>query len=420
MNYFDGQFLRAQDFVDEQDHYTDRRERHNRLLHTTGVAENLTVSSVENDPTQVSISAGMAIDPLGREILVLATQSVKMPEAPTTKVEIYVNYEKTESDDSQDPGISGKTRITETPAIIVRRTDGGNADPVPPNGVLLAEVQLTAGQVNPVDGNPRNEVRKQATTPVGDDLTIRSLTLKREAVDIGQWPRLICSQAKQAALQGADLIVPDGKLGVGITNPESPLHVAGDIRWANNSRLQTDQGGSIELGGDRSTPGTGTPYIDFHFASDSPEDFNTRIINDANKQLTLNANRVQVTGELAAGKVTQTSDGRFKTSITPLSNTLEKVQRIRGVSFVWNELYESLGRPGGHREIGVIAQDVEVVFPELVSTSEEEGYKSLNYGRLTAVLIEAVKELKSALDEMKKRVDLLEHGPDNKGNSVSL
>ena len=44
MNYFDRQFLRAQDFMDEQDHYTDRRWRHNRLLHVSGVAENLIVS----------------------------------------------------------------------------------------------------------------------------------------------------------------------------------------------------------------------------------------------------------------------------------------------------------------------------------------------------------------------------------------
>jgi hypothetical protein len=83
-----------------------------------------------------------------------------------------------------------------------------------------------------------------------------------------------------------------GNVGIGTTQPGAKLDISGgDIRWANNSRLQTDQGGSIELGGDGSTPGSGTPYIDFHFAG-LTQDYNTRIINDANGRLSLVANEV--------------------------------------------------------------------------------------------------------------------------------
>jgi hypothetical protein len=67
----------------------------------------------------------------------------------------------------------------------------------------------------------------------------------------------------------------------------------GDITWGNNSRLGRDQGGSIELGGDDNTPGTGTPYIDFHFSGLS-QDFNTRIINDADGRLTVDASTLAV------------------------------------------------------------------------------------------------------------------------------
>src|SRR5215207_407694 len=88
-------------------------------------------------------------------------------------------------------------------------------------------------------------------------------------------------------------------LGVGTTNPGAKLHVAGggSIRWANNSELVADQGGSIELGGNNSTAGTGLPYIDFHF-SGLTQDFNTRITNDANGRLSLIAPTLQATGNV--------------------------------------------------------------------------------------------------------------------------
>jgi hypothetical protein len=74
----------------------------------------------------------------------------------------------------------------------------------------------------------------------------------------------------------------------------------GDIRWGNQSQLKPDQGGSIELGGDNDTAGSGTPYIDFHF-SGQKQDYNTRIINDADGRLSLQASTVQITGNVGIG-----------------------------------------------------------------------------------------------------------------------
>lgn len=70
-----------------------------------------------------------------------------------------------------------------------------------------------------------------------------------------------------------------------------------NIKWGNNSVLHDDQGGSIELGGDSSTPGSGTPYIDFHFAG-LTQDYNTRIINDADGRLSLIAREVSISGDI--------------------------------------------------------------------------------------------------------------------------
>ena len=96
-------------------------------------------------------------------------------------------------------------------------------------------------------------------------------------------------------------VAADGKLGVGTTMPEARLHVAdGSIRWGNNSELIADQGGSIELGGNSATKGAGTPYIDFHH-NGLVQDYNARIINDADGRLSFVAPTVFASGNVGLG-----------------------------------------------------------------------------------------------------------------------
>jgi hypothetical protein len=100
------------------------------------------------------------------------------------------------------------------------------------------------------------------------------------------------------------------------------------------------------------------------------------------------------------GVLVHSSDARLKTNIEPLTNALEKLQQMRGVS------YERLDAAAASRQIGVIAQEVETVFPELVAPTAD-GYKAVAYERLTAVLIEAVKELKAENDRLRAEVHSL-------------
>ncbi len=100
------------------------------------------------------------------------------------------------------------------------------------------------------------------------------------------------------------------------------------------------------------------------------------------------------------------SDLRLKTHLAPLIHVLGKLDRLQAVSFDWNDQGKSLGYATGRREIGLIAQEAEESFPELVTVSSgPEKLRSLDYGRFSAVLLEAVKELKEQDENLSTRVD---------------
>ncbi len=94
---------------------------------------------------------------------------------------------------------------------------------------------------------------------------------------------------------------------------------------------------------------------------------------------------------LNAGTFNSTSDIALKTDVTSIDGALSRLCNIEGVGFAWKNT--------GARTYGVIAQDVEKEFPELVQTEE---FKSVNYNGLVGVLIEAIKELKTEVEELKK------------------
>jgi len=98
------------------------------------------------------------------------------------------------------------------------------------------------------------------------------------------------------------------------------------------------------------------------------------------------------TGTVVATIFSATSDERLKQDIKTLKNALQKVETMRGVSYMRN------GKP----EIGLIAQEVERILPEVVFTDDTEyGYKSVSYGSIIGLLIEAVKELSAEVKALK-------------------
>ncbi len=112
--------------------------------------------------------------------------------------------------------------------------------------------------------------------------------------------------------------------------------------------------------------------------------------------------KLHVIGDIAyTGNIYDVSDVRLKENIVPLDNALEKLTSINSIYF------NNKGEPEDNREVGVIAQEVEEVLPEVVSENSD-GYKSVDYSKLSALLIEAVKELKAENDVLKEKVEALE------------
>ena len=114
--------------------------------------------------------------------------------------------------------------------------------------------------------------------------------------------------------------------------------------------------------------------------------------------------KLDVAGSVKCTDVITPSDSRFKMDIEPITGVLKNLQKIRGVYFRWNGLSQSLGYAHQRKDIGLIAEEVETVYPELVGAWGEENYKGLNYGKVAVVLIEAIKELHAELEILERRI----------------
>ena len=122
--------------------------------------------------------------------------------------------------------------------------------------------------------------------------------------------------------------------------------------------------------------------------------------------LTYGSSTLSVTGAvIATGDITAfySSDINLKTNISNISNALEKVKQINGVTYNWNDTAKSIDRnKTDDVEAGVIAQEVQKVLPQIV-TQRDDGYLAVRYEKLVPLLIEAIKELAAEVELLKKR-----------------
>ena len=197
-----------------------------------------------------------------------------------------------------------------------------------------------------------------------------------------------------------------GNVGIRVSNPQVGLDVLGAGTTLNSQTNVIAQftdgntGQGVVIG---SITGN-TPYIgDNNIAGGNGLQFRTsnvermRIAPAGSVGVNVNPSgtyNFQVGGTIyASGDITSGSDSRFKANVSTIQNPLSTITQLRGVT------YTNLST--NTQKIGLIAQEVEKVLPEVVTTDQgAEQYKSLAYGNIVAVLVEAVKELSAKVDSL--------------------
>ena len=143
-----------------------------------------------------------------------------------------------------------------------------------------------------------------------------------------------------------------------------------------------------------------------------------RIYSKSDAVIVYKSGNMTVNGTITHKGLIESSDIRLKKDVQQLNGALDKVLKLRGVSFYWKskeEMAAARGKDvsnfsygfGSEKQIGVIAQEIEQVLPELVVT-DNEGFKAVKYENLTPLLIEAVKEQQAIIDAQNKKIEELE------------
>jgi len=270
---------------------------------------------------------------------------------------------------------------------------------------------IASGSYATVVGGAFNQAGGNFSFAGGNRARVRNTSAPGADIITGDQGTFIWADSTAADFQSTGqnqfLIRAAGGVGINTNTPGFTLDVNGTGRVTTNFDLKGGTDGVAQIGFNREST-TGVIYNTAHKAwqmgtmgnLNSPSDnfvvssWNTDKNHIADVLTMTTAGNANFAGTVSSGGSTLTSDLRLKTDIQPLEGTLTKVLNLRGVSYVMK------ADEAKERKIGVIAQELEQEYPELVAT-DSQGMKSVAYANLTAVLIEAVKGLKAENDALK-------------------
>ncbi len=162
----------------------------------------------------------------------------------------------------------------------------------------------------------------------------------------------------------------------------------GDVLIDGGANLGSGIAGNIILGGTRGNVGIGTSSPGY-----------TLDVNGDTNIASANVLRFGGTSVCTSAGCTSSSDERLKKNIKPLDNSLESILQLRGVRY----RYKDEAKFGDGQQVGVIAQEVEKIYPEVVKTDSKTGFKAVAYDHLIAPLIEAFKTLYTRIQSIENQ-----------------
>ena len=192
-------------------------------------------------------------------------------------------------------------------------------------------------------------------------------------------------------ITSGQVIVP-GNMGIGNTLPQHKLDVSGTIRATN-----------YRLAGNTSNPTTTAATIYDQAAVGLTLSAHNTSFRSYNGSAMVESARLTYDKLVVVGDVIaygSPSDKRLKENIKPIESALDKAMKLQGVTFDWKKSDSILDIK---EDIGFIAQDVKEVVPELVRENKD-GMLSMRHQGITPILLEAIKELKAEIEELKKQI----------------
>lgn len=304
--------------------------------------------------------------------------------------------------------VNGNIRLTNTGTLLAAPSTTGSAysvtvragDPYVPVGGSGGNVNILATNNMPSGGSGYGNLGPSGNINItsGSGYNTAGGNINIVAGQTSCWALTGNAHSDVNIQGGANLVATDaasinvyggGTVGVGCPTANAN---GGNLILKSGIGTGTGTQGNIQLLNGNVGIGTASPSSKLEVCG------NTRIIGTLNVSSTVTSS----TG------ITCPSDIRYKKNIKAIENPVQKLMLVNGVNYYWktNEFPDM--NFNTNLQTGFIAQDLEKVFPEMVFTNDN-GYKSIDYARLTPVLVETIKEQQKLILQISKRLTEIEH-----------